>query len=253
MKNLILLILFTLTSLITFGQYVNGKLVDEQGKALPFANVYIKESTYGVSSDGNGMFFLELEKGSHTIVFSFVGYETVEEKIVIENEPIKLIVTLKRGATLLNNVEIVADTRGRAKQIMKQVREKSRFYLDQVDNYECKTYLKTSLEKELVKPKKSDSLKFIGDSITSVSKTSAKNDDLKSYFKKEKLNLIESVSQTYFEHPNSYKEKIEAYHDYAEQTGQGDGKDVSISYDFEEQSIAPSSFMEVNPYLLYLD
>jgi len=253
MKNLILLILFTLTSLITFGQYVNGKLVDEQGKALPFANVYIKESTYGVSSDGNGNFFLELEKGSHTIVFSFVGYETVEEKIVIENEPIKLIVTLKRGATLLNNVEIVADTRGRAKQIMKQVREKSRFYLDQVDNYECKTYLKTSLEKELVKPKKSDSLKFISDSITSVSKTSAKNDDLKSYFKKEKLNLIESVSQTYFEHPNSYKEKIEAYHDYAEQKGEGDGKDVSISYDFEEQSIAPSSFMDVNPYLLYLD
>ena len=103
---------------------------------------------------------------------------------------------------------------------MKQVREKSRFYLDQVDNYECKTYLKTSLEKELVKPKKSDSLKFISDSITSVSKTSAKNDDLKSYFKKEKLNLIESVSQTYFERPNSYKEKIEAYHDYAEQKGE---------------------------------
>ena len=174
MKSIILLIIFNLTSLFTFGQYVNGQLIDEQGKAMPFANVYVKESTYGVSSDGNGKFFLELKKGHHTVVFSFIGYETVEEEIDMENKPIKLIVTLKKGATLLNNVEIVADTRDRAKQIMKEVREKSGFYLDQVDNYECKTYLKTSLEKELVKPKKSDTLNFIADSITRNGESSPK-------------------------------------------------------------------------------
>ena len=253
MKSIILLIIFTLTSLFTFGQYVNGQLIDEQGKAMPFANVYVKESTYGVSSDGNGKFFLELKKGHHTVVFSFIGYETVEEEIDMENKPIKLIVTLKKGATLLNNVEIVADTRDRAKQIMKEVREKSGFYLDQVDNYECKTYLKTSLEKELVKPKKSDTLNFIADSITRNGESSPKNDDLKSYFKKEKLNLIESVSQTYFQRPNSFKEKIEAYHDYAEQKREDEVKEVSLSIDFNEQTIAPSSFTEVNSYLLYSD
>jgi hypothetical protein len=252
MKNLSFFLFFTFSSVLLFGQYITGQLVDEQGNPMPFANVYVKESTYGVSTDGNGKFFLELNAGSHLIAFSFVGYETVEEQIDMGQEPIKLIVMLKTSATLLNDVEIVADTRDRAKQIMKQVRNKRGFYLGQVDNYECKTYLKTSLEKELVKPKKSDSLQFISDSTTGGDGQSAKKDDLKSYFKKEKLNLIESVSQTYFERPANYKEKIEAYHDYAEQKGEGEN-DVSVSFDFEEQSIAPSTFVEVNAYLLYQD
>ncbi|MBL4623873.1 MAG: carboxypeptidase-like regulatory domain-containing protein [Flavobacteriales bacterium] len=251
MKNLALFLFFTCSSVIAFGQYINGQLIDNQGNAMPFANVYVKESTYGVSTDGSGKFFLELAQGDHVIVFSFVGYETIEELIEMGNEPIKLIVTLKQSATLLNDVEIVADTRDRAKQIMKQVRDKRSYYLGQVENYECKTYLKTSLEKELIKPKKSDTLKLINDSLNE-GKTD-KNDDLKNYFKKEKLNLIESVSQTYFERPGKYKEKIKAYHDYAEQKGDGDGRDVSISYDFEERGIAPSSFVAVNSYLLYQD
>ena len=251
MKALTLLLFFTCSSLITFGQYITGQLVDQQGEPLPFANVYVKESTYGVSTDGNGKFFFELEKGNHTIMFSFIGYQTVEEIIEMGSAPIKLIVTLKQSTTLLNDVEIVADTRDRAKQIMKKVRDKRGYYLAQVKNYECKTYLKTSLEKELIKPKKSDSLTIENDTIRK--NKSGKSETITSYFKKEKLNLIESVSQTYFERPNKYKEKIEAYHDYAEQKHSDDGRNISFTVDLEERNIAPSSFVAVNPYLLYED
>lgn len=46
---------------------------------LPFTNVLIKGTTKGTTSDFDGLYELDgLEPGTYTVVFSFLGYETVE-------------------------------------------------------------------------------------------------------------------------------------------------------------------------------
>lgn len=58
-----------------------GKLTDKEmnGEPLPFANVIIKGTSTGTTSDFDGLFALEnLEPGTYTLSFSFVGYETLE-------------------------------------------------------------------------------------------------------------------------------------------------------------------------------
>lgn len=58
-----------------------GKLTDKEmdGEPLPFANVLIKGTSKGATTDMEGLYSLtNLEEGTYTIAFSFLGYETLE-------------------------------------------------------------------------------------------------------------------------------------------------------------------------------
>ncbi|HER40750.1 MAG TPA: carboxypeptidase-like regulatory domain-containing protein, partial [Salinimicrobium catena] len=60
---------------------IAGKLTDKEmnGEPLPFANILIKETTKGATTDMDGLYSLNgLEPGKYTLVFSFVGYKTIE-------------------------------------------------------------------------------------------------------------------------------------------------------------------------------
>ena len=65
-----------------------GTLIDREmnDEPLPFANVLIKGTTKGTTSDFDGLYEIaSLEPGTYTVVFSFLGYETVEiPNVVIE-------------------------------------------------------------------------------------------------------------------------------------------------------------------------
>ncbi|MBD0779333.1 TonB-dependent receptor [Maribacter sp. ANRC-HE7] len=60
---------------------IAGTLTDTEmnNEPLPFANVVIKGSTKGTTSDFDGLYEIgNLEPGTYTVIFSFLGYETVE-------------------------------------------------------------------------------------------------------------------------------------------------------------------------------
>ncbi|CAN5389012.1 TonB-dependent receptor [soil metagenome] len=60
---------------------IAGKLLDKEmnGDPLPFANIIIKGTSTGTMSDVDGLFVIDnIDPGTYTISFSFVGYETLE-------------------------------------------------------------------------------------------------------------------------------------------------------------------------------
>ncbi|WP_026837301.1 TonB-dependent receptor [Gillisia sp. JM1] len=60
---------------------IAGKLMDKEisGETLPFANVIIKGTSTGTTTDIDGLYAIEnLTAGTYTVIFSFVGYETLE-------------------------------------------------------------------------------------------------------------------------------------------------------------------------------
>ncbi len=58
---------------------VAGNLIDgEFVEPLAFGNILVKGTTTGTTSDFDGKYELELEPGTYTIIFSFVGYNTQE-------------------------------------------------------------------------------------------------------------------------------------------------------------------------------
>lgn len=82
---------FFLISFLSFAQNkgtLSGTLTDkdQNNLPLPFANVLIKGSTTGVTTDEKGTYKLSLNPGTYTVQFSFVGYENSEEKITIKRD-----------------------------------------------------------------------------------------------------------------------------------------------------------------------
>lgn len=58
---------------------ISGTLYDgEANDVLPFANVLVKGTTKGTTTDFDGKYEFEMEPGMYTVVYSYLGYETKE-------------------------------------------------------------------------------------------------------------------------------------------------------------------------------
>lgn len=63
---------------------VSGKIIDEKGEPLPGANVLIKGSTLGTTTDASGSYTLTVPDANATLVFSFIGYSSKE--VAVNNQ-----------------------------------------------------------------------------------------------------------------------------------------------------------------------
>ena len=59
-------------------QLVRGTVTDENGAGLPGVSVVMKGTTRGTTTDGEGLFQLDVPEATVTLVFSFVGYQSQE-------------------------------------------------------------------------------------------------------------------------------------------------------------------------------
>lgn len=113
MKKLLPLFLFQLLLFPTvFAQTtINGKVTDRKGEALPSANVFVKGSYDGATSDVDGNFtFKTSHKDTATISASFVGYEPFEQKIKLDKAIVEVNIKLEEAMNVLNTVTITAGT-----------------------------------------------------------------------------------------------------------------------------------------------
>ncbi|HRG18542.1 MAG TPA: TonB-dependent receptor [Flavobacterium lutivivi] len=107
--------------LISFGQSkgtVKGIITDKDfnNEPLPFANVVIKGTSYSSSTDEKGNYSIIVPAGNYTIEFSFLGYESIEEKITIkEGETITINKALGSGSYKLQDV-VIQNTNSREKE-----------------------------------------------------------------------------------------------------------------------------------------
>lgn len=98
-----------------FAQYdahLTGHVLDERtGEHLPFVNVQVKGTNIGTVTDESGHYFLrDMPIGKQTIVFSYVGYETLELPVtIVEDKTIELKATIREVSQQLNSVVVTAN------------------------------------------------------------------------------------------------------------------------------------------------
>lgn len=86
-----------LMSFSTFAQTITGTVTGTDGLGLIGVNVSQKGTTSGTATDIDGNYSIELGEGEKILVFSYIGYETVERNVGTQTV---LNVTLKEGTTL---------------------------------------------------------------------------------------------------------------------------------------------------------
>lgn len=88
---------------------ISGKVTDARDEAVPFANVYIKGSYDGTSTDIEGNYSFETyETGEQILVVSFMGYEDYEETLTLEGGSMAVNPQLGASAAELEPVVISA-------------------------------------------------------------------------------------------------------------------------------------------------
>ncbi len=198
MKRYILLLLVALNvvSLEASAQQfvLSGRITDQKNSPISFVSVYIKNSTYGTTTNEDGTYQFKLTAGTYAIIYRFVGYKERVEKVTITNHDEQHNVQMEDEVFKLKEVTVkdknAPDTAAMA--IMHKVIDKRKFYLNEVKSYSCVVYIKgvqrlTSAPKSLLRE--------------GVSKTLDLDTNGRGI-----INQSESLSDFSFELPNKVKE-----------------------------------------------
>lgn len=208
-------LLFILFSLQSHAYQLRGVITDENNLPIPYASVYIHQSTYGVSTNLNGEYFLELKSGQYEIVFHSLGYEKRVEIVSIQSKNVELNIQLKLSVTELQEIAIAEDAEDPAYAVIRNAIKAKDQFKNPADEYKCNVYIKSSIEKESK------------NTIKEIENDSVKSDT--TFLTKEKMNFVESYSSLYYKSPNTFKEIKEAFNDFSEKYKSQSGASFSVS------------------------
>jgi TonB-dependent receptor len=117
--------LLLLVSFETYGQSSIKGIVTAADDQLPLisATVAVKGTTTGIITNYKGEYVLVLKPGTYTIQVSYVGYETREEKITLEeNSTSKLDVILSPISIMGEEIIVSAQAKGQMAALNQQIR-----------------------------------------------------------------------------------------------------------------------------------
>lgn len=107
MKNITYLLmcclLFVCSSLQAQQMDIKGVVSDQSGEPLPGVSISVKGTTSGTITDMSGHFTIQAKKGN-ILVFSYIGYQKLEQK-VLENS---MKITLSENAVEVDEVVVTA-------------------------------------------------------------------------------------------------------------------------------------------------
>lgn len=179
---------------LSLNAQLQGQLSNSKGEILPFANVYVKGTSKGTTSNIDGNYSLELDSGNYEIVFQYVGYEQLIKSVSIKDEPIILNAQLQELSISLGEITITAGE-DPAYPVIRKAIAKRKFHRDQIKRYTCDVYIKGT-QKIYAAPQKIMGVE-IGDMGGSLDST-----------RQGIVYLSESVSKVNYEHPGKFQEEM---------------------------------------------
>ena len=198
MKFTLPFLTFFILSLTVFSQQItiSGKITDDHNKAIPFASVYIKNTTKGTSANSEGKYILQLKPGAYEVLYKAVGYKQESRKLdITTNQSVNI--ALKTETYQLNDVIIRAGGEDPAYAIIRKAIKKRKAHLNEVDAYTCEVYIK-GLQKLLAAPKK-----FMGFDIQKAARENGLDSNRRGI-----VYLSESESKYSFKRPNNVHEEM---------------------------------------------
>ena len=117
--NKTIITLFLLFNTIVFSQSkgtISGIVLDKEfnNSPLPFSNVFLKGTTIGTTTAFEGEYTINAEEGIYTLVFSFIGYQTIEVPNIIvksgETTTVNQVLSASEGVSL-NEIQITASNK----------------------------------------------------------------------------------------------------------------------------------------------
>jgi hypothetical protein len=122
---------------------ITGKIVDEDGIALPFASVIVKGTTMGTSTNAEGIYLLILPEGDYQLQAQYIGYkQSVFQLKLGINELVTHNFTLNAQGYELKDIVIKSGGEDPAYRIIRNAIKRRDFHLKQLQSFQTSIYLK---------------------------------------------------------------------------------------------------------------
>ncbi len=170
MKNLLTLLLFLISISFYAQTKVSGKVYDENGEPIPYANVIFENSSEGTITNEDGKFYLESEEDYSAIKISFMGFKA---EVLELAQPVSynLEITLKSDAEALDEVMIYSGKTSKknnpAIDILRKIWENKRqngvnkFKYYEYDKYEKLEFDLNTIDSSLINSRVFNGMEFI--------------------------------------------------------------------------------------------
>lgn len=121
---------------------LSGIVKDENNQPVAFCSVQIKNSKTTTLTNTDGRFSIDLPKGTYTIIFQHLGFQTLNKVIEISTE--KKFLEIKLVPNEITLQEIIVKTGGEdpAYEIIRRAIEKRKYHKDIIESLQCESYIK---------------------------------------------------------------------------------------------------------------
>ena len=104
---LLLLVLFCLQMEGARTIRIYGYVTDSENTGIELANVFLKGTTTGTTTNRNGYYDLQFElQDTVTLVFSMLGYVTTEQRFFTDLDVVNINIQLPTDAEILSEIEV---------------------------------------------------------------------------------------------------------------------------------------------------
>ncbi len=135
-----LLVLLLLSAGIS-AQTLSGTIRDQtSGEPLPFASIYVQDTGTGAVSNENGLFSVRLKGGENTVIFQYLGYQTLVRRI--SGSQGSLDIELIPEALKLDEVEVLSSGEDLSYSVIRRAISKADYHRNQLDKYTADVYIK---------------------------------------------------------------------------------------------------------------
>ncbi len=219
MKKITALLLL-LISITTLAQ-IRGTITDTNGKPIPFANIYVKDTYISTTSNEQGKYELTIKiPGNYIILYKYLGYKT--DKKVIEFNTVQQVVDVTLMEENIQLEDVVIDKKvNPAIQIIKNAIANRKSNANKTAKYKADFYSRGIFRvKNLPKSIMGQKLDFFDEMIDST--------------RSGILYLSETVSKITFQKPDQMKEVIVASKVSGNDNGFSFNNAAQANFDFYE-------------------
>lgn len=156
---------------------IKGQITDPNGQPLGFATIFVTNTGAGAVSNEEGFYEIVLSKGTHNVVFQYLGLKTLEKKVQV-GDGMKIENLQFEDQTLeIETVEVIDGRENPAYTIMRKAIAKASYHREQLESYSAQVYVKGSgrvidapwfLRKRLEKEGIDSTMGFVTESVNEI-------------------------------------------------------------------------------------
>lgn len=201
-----------------------GTVTDNNNQTLPYVNIYLENTYNSTITNESGVYELPINKaGSYTVIFQYLGFQTIRKSINPEKFPFTLNVSMKEETLSLNEA-VVNSADNPANEIIRKAIKNKKANSEKTARYRADFYSRGIFRiKDAPKT-------VLGQKLDAF-------DDILDSTRSGILYLSETVSKLTFQKPDKMKEVIVASKVSGNDNGFSFNNAASANFDFYENYV----------------